>query len=132
VSLPRPVDGVDLLQALRDPEAQGRDAYVSQTDTTPPYGQKYMVRTEEWKYVYCQAGGNEELYDATRPDGELLNRADDPALASTLAQLRAYLIRWCQEHGDTRMVQDGELLATPLAVQSDVEFDVNRLGWRRY
>ena len=96
-----------------------------------PGGQKAMVRTPEWKYVYCAEGGTEELYDMRLPDGELHNLTADPSCRQTRAALRAYLIQWCREHGDEQLLQDGDLLSVSLNEQP-ATFNVGSLGWRWY
>ncbi|MGQ9599679.1 MAG: sulfatase family protein [Anaerolineae bacterium] len=132
VCLPRPVDGLDLSLVLQDANAAGRDIFVSQTHERRGGGQKYMVRTHSWKYVYCELDGTEELYDIRRIDGELTNLAMDPAYATVVQELRAYLVRWCQEHEDHDMVRDGRLAMTSASELPTLEFSANRLGWRRY
>ena len=132
VPLPRPVYGHDLTPALWDRTSPGREAYVSQTVESRGGGQKYMVLTDEWKYIYCEAGGVEELYDARCLDGELANLAGDSRHASTVAALREYLTRWCIEHGDHQMAPDGCLAIMPDTALASPGFSVNRLGWRRY
>lgn len=132
VPLSRPVDGHDLTPALSDRTAPGREAFVSQTVESRGGGQKYMVLTDEWKYVYCEAGGVEELYDARGADGDLANLAGESRHAGTMAALREYLTRWCIEHGDHQMAPDGRLAIIPETTLASPDFSVNRLGWRRY
>lgn len=132
VKLDYSVDGIDLTPALKDPASAGRDVFVSQTEEPRCGGQKYMARTRDWKYIYCEAGGSEELYDARRPDGELNNRAGDPACASIRQELRDYLVRWCVQHGDHQMLGDGKLATIPVERLPSAEFSVTRLGWRWY
>ena len=96
--LPREVDGDDLTPILADPRAPGREHFISQTMDSPH--QKYMVRTAQWKYVYCELGGTEELYDVTRPDYELDNLADDPANRELRDSLCTQLQTWMKQQGD--------------------------------
>lgn len=132
VHLSHPVDGLDLSPVLRDASAASRECLVSQTHEPRAGGQKYMVRTDTWKYVYGELDGTEELYDVRRIDGELTNLAVDAAYTSVLRELRAYLVRWCQEHGDSDLVRDGRLAMTPASELPPPQFSANRLGWRRY
>lgn len=132
VMLPMPVDGVDLGPALGDVNAKGRDLFVSQTYEPRDGGQKYMVRTHAWKYVYGELDGTQELYDACQTHGELRNLAPDPEYASVVQELREYLLRWCQEHGDREMVRNGRLAFTPATALPPPQFSKSRLGWRRY
>ncbi len=58
-----------------------------------------MVRTPTHKYVARLVGGD-ELYDLASDPGELVNRADDRALADVKASLKDRLLRWYLETGD--------------------------------
>jgi len=128
--LPQEVDGSDMTPILRDAGAPGRDFFIAQTMGPPQ--QKYMVRTPQWKYVYCEIGPTEELYDVTRADYELNNLAADPQLAAVKSQLRNVLINWCIENGDDKMVVDGELAVSSPDVLPGPEFQAGRMGWRKY
>jgi len=128
--LPRSVDGQDITPLLRDADAPGRETLVVQTGDPPR--QKYMVRTPRWKYVYCELGGTEELYDVTRPDYELHNLGPDPQFDSVRAELRRRLIDWCVRNGDEAMVRDGRLAASPTDDLPEPEFQAGRMGWRKY
>jgi len=128
VNLGRDVDGVDLTPTLRDATTPSRQFYVSETGDSC---QKAMVRTADWKYLYCEVDGVEELYDAREPDGELRNLADNPAYVSVVSQLRETLIQWCKDNGDARLIPDGKLSVTQADTLPPAEFSVNILGWRR-
>jgi arylsulfatase A-like enzyme len=132
VQLGTNVDGLDLTPILQNPGAPGRETFVSQTEELRGGGQKYMVRTTNWKYVYCELGGTEELYDVRDPDGELHNRAQDPDCVAIREEMRNYLVAWCQEHGDDAMLPGGRLAVKSAEGLPPPEFSVNRLGWRRY
>ena len=128
--LPCAVDGEDLTPVLRDPRAPGRQFMVSQCMDPPQ--QKYMLRTAEWKYVYTEIGGIEELYDVRREDCELLNLAGDPTCRSVLEEHRSLLVRWCEENGDGKMVQAGRLAVSPEDVLPPAEFSAGSMGWRKH
>jgi len=125
--LPQPVDGDDLSDILRSDDAPGREYFVSQTWDAPE--QKYMVRTHEWKYVYCEEGGTEELYDVKSDPQELRNVAADNAL--TVERLRGLLIEWCIDNGDEQMVKDGQLVESPVK-EDPRQFQDRIMGWRWY
>lgn len=129
VPLAKPVDGVDLSPALADASVAGRKAFVAYTTAA---GNKAMLRTTQWKYIYCTAGGTEELYDAGRLDGELINLAHAAEHAATRAALRAELLDWCQGHDYQALLRDGDLAMDSLDSLPAHHFDVDRLGWRRY
>jgi arylsulfatase A-like enzyme len=59
-------------------------------------GQKKMVRTRDWKYVW-HAGREEELYDLQADPYELSNLAGDAAQRERLADFRTRLLEWCIE-----------------------------------
>jgi hypothetical protein len=91
-----------------------------------------MVRTAKWKYVYCELGGTEELYDMTLADCEFRNMAADSRAASVKDELRGTLIRWCVENGDDKMVQDGRLAVSHADGLPEPKFEAGRMGWRKY
>ena len=130
VGPPDSMDGVDLSDVLRNPDAPGREYLISQTREPPQ--QKYMVRTPQWKYLYSEVGGVEELYDVRRKGYELHNLAGDPQHASELERLRGLLIQWCVENGDEKMVPGGKLAVSSEEVLPPDEFAAGSMGWRRY
>lgn len=103
------VDGHDLTSVLLQ-DRPVRDYYIAQCGETP--WQKYMVASREWKYIYHQYGGVEELYNQIDDPHELLNLADrdDPNLRKVQSDMRVCLIRWCLENNDTAMLADGDLV----------------------
>ena len=78
-ALPRPWGRKTLIQSLRHREAAGR---------------RKMVRTRHWKYIHDPLGDKDELYDLRADPWELSNVIDDPAHASTVADLRLRLADW--------------------------------------
>ena len=50
-----------------------------------------MIRTQNWKLNHLE-WGQDELYDLQSDPGEHLNRIDDPALTSTIAELNTLLV----------------------------------------
>lgn len=130
VALPKPVDGEDVSPILRDPDTAGRQEFLCQTGDSPC--QKYMVRTPEWKYVYCELGGTEELYDTSRADYELHNLAGNPRYEEVRARLRQRLLQWCAEHEDQQMIRGGRLAASSVDALPEPEFNAGAMGWRRY
>ena len=124
------VDGQDLSEHLYQPDAPGREYFISQSLSSPQ--QKYMVRTPEWKYLYTELGGTEELYDVIEDRAELHNLAGDPSYQPRVAELRDMLITWCREQGDESMLDQGALKSAPLEGAGAAEFQAGRMGWRWY
>ena len=62
-------------------------------------GQKKMVRTRDWKYVW-HAGREEELYDLQSDPHELNNLAAQPDQHARLEDFRTRLLEWCIETED--------------------------------
>jgi arylsulfatase A-like enzyme len=124
------VDGMDLSECLYQPDAPGREYYVSQSLSSPQ--QKYMVRTREWKYLYTELGGTEELYDVVSDRAELRNLAGDPGYRSVVTELRDVLIAWCREHGDEAMLDGDGLKSSPADAATMPGFQAGRMGWRWY
>lgn len=108
-SLEHEVDGKDLTPLLED-DKPVREYYVSQCQDNPH--QRYMVASKEWKYIYYQYGGIEELYNLQEDPDELNNLAgeDSKEIQQTKKKLREYLISWCLENGDTQMIDENSEL----------------------
>lgn len=103
------LEGRSLLPALRGAEgsarAGGRDAVFSELDYAfRPARRKlgvpvdaaraYMVRTEDWKYVFYEGGFAPQLFDLKGEPDEFVDRGRDPALARTRAELHERLFEW--------------------------------------
>jgi choline-sulfatase len=90
-----------------------------------------MVRTLQWKYVYHELGGVQELYDVQADPQELENlAADRPQVVS---EMRGALIDWAREHGDDHIFDDaGDLVVTDEGVAECDCFNAGRMGWRWY
>jgi arylsulfatase len=85
--LEREVDGRDLTPALLGDQPV-REYYIGQCGDDPV--QQYMVVSRQWKYIYHQQGGVEELYSQLEDPAELSNEAMslDPAIKQVKAELR--------------------------------------------
>lgn len=121
------VDGENLAPILASGDAPGREFFISQTWDRPE--QKYMVRTRDRKYVYCEEGGTEELYDVRNDPDERRNLGGDRP--DEVDRLRTILIDWCEQNGDDEMVRDGELAQAPV-VREESSFNDRIMGWRWY
>jgi choline-sulfatase len=78
---------------------QQRDAVLVQYNTTRfegvDYGQARVLRTNQWKYAVMSVGGNlvgKALFDLQADPDEMNNLIDQPAQATTQAQLHARIL----------------------------------------
>ncbi len=83
--VPKHVEGVSLKPLLENPNAKWDVPAVS----TCGY-QNHMVRTERWKYIRYQNGG-EELYDHDSDPGEFNNLALLPQYEALKTELASYM-----------------------------------------
>lgn len=127
VPLGQSVDGQDLSPILNDPGAKGRDLIVSQTEDG---GQKVMIRSRKWKFVWSELGGYEELYDLSADPEELCNLAHREDTRDIQDFMKSELIAWCRAHGDTEVLRGEGLVSAPLP--EPAAFDPSVQGWRRY
>jgi arylsulfatase A-like enzyme len=125
LDVPSGLDGVDISPAIADPEAKIRDYYISQTGESPK--QKYMIRTAEWKYIYCQVNGTESLFKIGEADYETYDLSDKSEYHDILLAFRNRLINWCRENGDSAMIPNGKL-----AVGNIDDLSRSSIGWNRY
>lgn len=79
------LDGTSFVPLLRDPQA----AWDRPAVTTHGRG-NHAVRSERWRYIRYQDGG-EELYDHDADPGEHVNLAARPESAAVIADLRRHL-----------------------------------------
>lgn len=133
IHMPENIDGIDVSPYIAAPETPGREFYVSQCFN--PTWQKYMIRTEKFKYVYTEAGGIEELYEVALPDYELENLSANPGFQDIKRELRGKLVAWCQENGDRDMLDGDDLRCSdPEEMKEDGFKSVKsgNFGWRKY
>ena len=69
------------------------------------YGPVRMVRTQEWKYVYCHAHGPHELPDMVDDPDERQNLVEEPSQQARIAELKAMMDEWFARYVDP--VRDG-------------------------
>ena len=102
----QPLAGVSLVPVLADPEASVREAAVGRWQSGE------TVRTDRYRYTeYLSDGGHrnaEMLYDHDADPAENVNVVADPALADTVADLRATL-------AEVRAADEAEELAAARA-----------------
>jgi arylsulfatase len=129
--LEQEVDGRDLTPAIIGYQPV-RDYYIAQCGDDPV--QQYMVAGLEWKYIYHQQGGVEELYSQLEDPAELYNRAssNDPEIQQVKAAMRQYLIHWCTENNDKGMLENGDLKKQERTSQQEKPKRGNTFGRRWY
>ncbi|MCK9478619.1 MAG: sulfatase-like hydrolase/transferase [Firmicutes bacterium] len=124
------VDGMSLLPAINE-DKKTRRFYVSQCHESPE--QQYMVCGEDWKFIYHQNGGVEELYDMQDDYNELHNLAqsDEPHIREKVKEMRDYLLKWCVENNDAPMVDKKALAKVGIEQNTACNNSFNVFG-RRY
>jgi len=103
-------DGLDITPRVNS-GMQLRPYFISQCNDHPERGhrQLYMLADREFKYIYHEYGGVEELYDLKNDPCELANLAAAPEHRGRAGYMRAQLTAWCEDNGDHAMVQGGKL-----------------------
>ena len=131
---PSRLQGESLLPLATGRAAEMRDAVFGEGTYHAAYEPQRTVRTRDWRYIrrygdrllpvapntddspgkeaWVRAGwlerplAREELYDLTLDPEELVNRADDPACADALSDLRGRLDRWMRDTDDPLLEGD--------------------------
>jgi arylsulfatase A-like enzyme len=79
--IPKHVEGISIKPLLADPQAEWKTPAL----TTFQFN-NHAIRTEQWRYIRYNAGG-EELYDETKDPLEWTNLASNPDHATAKAEL---------------------------------------------
>lgn len=124
------VHGLDLSEALADTDAPLRDVYYGQCLDAPR--QSAMVTDGQWKYIYNQWGGIEELYHLQEDPDELRNLATDNPDAPECRQWRERLMDEARRLGDDALLDGDALPTSPLDRDELVRQPVGGMGWRWY
>jgi arylsulfatase A-like enzyme len=96
VPIPATVEAKSLVPTLQGKREQIYPFLVGYfTDT------QRAIRTTEWKYVEYPKVQRRQLFDLKNDPNELHDLSGDPAQAGRIAELRAQLVTWLREHGDT-------------------------------
>ncbi len=127
IPLPRDVDGISFVPELEDSATQQREYIVSYSLRSPH--QCYMIRDEQYKYLYSEANGLEELYDLKTDPRELKNIIESEA--EIAKRLKDKMLEWIIENEDNEMLQDGQLVSTAVDA-GKAEFRAGSMGWRWY
>ncbi len=94
--VPDYLDGCSLVPVLQDPTRTVKDAAFTQVRRGRYHG--FSIRTARWRYTMWDGGKRgEQLYDLQTDPRETDNRAADPALTETVAQLKARLIDYAED-----------------------------------
>jgi arylsulfatase len=130
--LERDVDGEDLSPVLLEGKPV-RPYYVSQCLQGKTM-QCYMLKTKQWKYIYHEYGGIEELYDELGDPAELHNLAasNESAVQEIKQILRVQLLDWCLQNEDNAMIVNGDLIITAKGSQSEIKDNPSMFGRRYY
>ena len=101
------MDGRSLLPLFHDCcKDNGReDIYAEFHGYEPALCSIRMVQTTKWKYIYNPCS-EDELYDLETDPGELNNLAPMLAFKHVLRRMKARMVRWLQETGDSIVEED--------------------------
>ena len=90
LAAPQYLDGTSLVPALNDPAVKVKPAAYSQVRRGNFDG--YSVRTDRWRYIEWDGGAKgAQLYDEEADSLEQKNLANEPAQATTVAELKELL-----------------------------------------
>ncbi len=123
-----PVDGVGLCRHMKEGDSV-REVYVSQCMGPPR--RKYMAYDGRFKYIHCEAGGTEELYDLQDDPQELTNLVREGRELERARALKAQIVRFCREEDDASALDGDELRKSP-APEPPEGFRAASMGWRWY
>lgn len=124
----QPVHGLSL-RSLLDGGPSQREWYYACTGH--PGHQSSMIANGEWKYIYSEHGGIEQLYDQRNDPGEVRNLAGDPAHVFRTSEMRERLISEARKTADP-LVETGALPRRDLDRAALRQFHVGHMGWRWY
>jgi len=107
--IPSDVCGVDVRPACRNPRSPLRDQVIAE------YGfnrnSKFMLRRENYKYIFMANGGREVLFDLAKDPKEFENlAAQNPGLCTLF---RKELVKYYQSYGFQEALEGDSLRAYP-------------------
>ncbi|HEY8420162.1 MAG TPA: sulfatase-like hydrolase/transferase [Thermoclostridium sp.] len=106
------------------------DFGVSEIFTAPDY--MIHVRTKEWKYLFYQNGGFEELYNLKEDPHEMVDLADDKAYACIKKELHDAAVEWILKYGNPEYSLDKnrKLRAVPFHNYTEQQYKpFSRMPW---
>jgi arylsulfatase A-like enzyme len=130
VDLGAQVHGQDLTPTLRDPATKGREVIHSYSLESP--WANSMVFDGRFKYIYNEANAQEELYDLAADPQEMTSLAAAAEQRGRCRDMRARMIEWHRDVGETRMLDGGDLKATEVERDKLADQPVRGMGWRWY
>ena len=126
--------GRDLFSFFSSERRASREMTFSEIGYPPDY--RVYVRHRDWKYIFFQNGGFEELYHLTDDPQELHNLAGDPAHRADGRELKAAAVEWIRQYGSPEIALDksGSLRSEPYrsVPQADFRFHpypYSRMPW---
>ena len=124
------VQGVDLSPTLADPARPPRDVFYAASMESP--WQTAMVTDGQWKYIYGEANGTQELYDQVSDSLEQTNLIADPSCAAEAHHLRQRLRACAEELGDERILDGDGFARSGVDRKALAKLPVSGMGWRWY
>ncbi len=104
IEVPETVDGFSLMDQFNDKE--GRDYLIGQCKNT------YMVKTDEYKYIFYSEGGDDLLFDMKNDPSETVNLSKKAEFKKEVCELRKKLLTHF-EKCVPELVENGEIKANP-------------------
>ena len=128
VDLGDTVHGEDLTGILRDPAMAGRDVIHSYSLESP--WASSMVFDGRFKYIYNEGNAQEELYDLRTDIQEQVNLAATAEHAARAADMRARMIQWHRDIGETKMLDGSDLKVTEMDRDTFKDCQAHGMGSR--
>ncbi len=110
--------GMDLMELIQDKTE--RQMVFSEYENAGSYC--HYIRHKDWKYVFFQNGGYEELYDLKNDPDELRDLSDSKEHRQILEDFRKAAQEWIRQYSnkDKYLDNNGELMKHPYSGPADI------------
>jgi choline-sulfatase len=109
---PKPLDGVSLLSALREPTKWRQFIDLEHDVCYSPANHWNALTNGRTKYIFHARDGEEQLFDLAQDPSELNDLSGDSSQSQTLSEWRLRLVKHLATRGD-RFVKNGKLALRP-------------------
>ncbi len=118
----RPVDGASILNLVRSPNAEWRDAIDLEHGVCYSIENNWNALTDgKQKYIFHAYHGNEQLFDLRKDPGEKVDLSGDPAATADLQRWRNRMIAHLEVRGE-KWVKNGRLQTRQEAIAKSPNF----------